>query len=100
MYYVNDGVYGLFNCIFYDYVYVKVLLQKRFKLDEKYYLFSIWGLICDGFDWIVECCNLFEMYVGDWMLFENMGVYIVVVVFIFNGFQRLNIYYVMLWLMW
>lgn len=26
MYYVNDGVYGLFNCIFYDYVYVKFFL--------------------------------------------------------------------------
>lgn len=28
MYYVNDGVYGSFNCILYDHAHVKPLLQK------------------------------------------------------------------------
>ena len=37
MYYVNDGVYGSFNCILYDHAHVKALLQKRPKPDEKYY---------------------------------------------------------------
>ncbi|TKC36532.1 hypothetical protein EI555_002315 [Monodon monoceros] len=75
MYYVNDGVYASFNCILYDHEHVKPLLQKRPKPDEKYYSFSIWGPTCDGLDRIVEHCNLLEMHEGDWMLFENMGVY-------------------------
>ena len=37
MYYVNDGIYGSFNCILYDHAHVKALLQKRPKSDEKYY---------------------------------------------------------------
>uniref|UniRef100_A0A4W2FAC0 Ornithine decarboxylase n=1 Tax=Bos indicus x Bos taurus TaxID=30522 RepID=A0A4W2FAC0_BOBOX len=95
MYYVNDGVYGSFNCILYDHAHVKPLLQKRPKSDEKYYSSSIWGPTCDGLDRIVERCNLPEMHVGDWMLFENMGDYTVAAASTFNGFQRPTIYYVM-----
>uniref|UniRef100_A0A8C9P653 Ornithine decarboxylase n=1 Tax=Spermophilus dauricus TaxID=99837 RepID=A0A8C9P653_SPEDA len=95
MYYVNDGVNGSFNCILYDYAHVKPLLQKRPKPDEKYYSSSIWGPTCDGLDRIVECCDLPEMHVGDWMLFENMGAYTVAAASTFNGFQRPTIYYVM-----
>lgn len=95
MYYVNDGVYGSFNCILYDHAHVKPLLQKRPKPDEKYYSSSIWGPTCDGLDRIVERCNLPEMHVGDWMLFENMGAYTVAAASTFNGFQRPTIYYVM-----
>ncbi|KAG8523676.1 Ornithine decarboxylase [Galemys pyrenaicus] len=73
MYYVNDGVYGSFNCIFYDRAYMKPLLQKRPKPDEKYYSSSIWGPTCDDLDRFVERCDLQEMHVGDWLIFENMG---------------------------
>lgn len=120
MYYVNDGVYGSFNCILYDHAHVRPLLQKvtgagrggqelgspragltqslptqRPKPDEKYYSSSIWGPTCDGLDRIVERCELPEMHVGDWMLFENMGAYTVAAASTFNGFQRPAIYYVM-----
>lgn len=95
MYYVNDGVYGSFNCILYDHAHVKPLLQKRPKPDEKYYSTSIWGPTCDGLDRIVERCDLPEIHVGDWMLFENMGAYTVAAASTFNGFQRPTIYYVM-----
>ena len=74
---------------------MKPLLQKRPKPDEKYYSSSIWGPTCDGLDRIVERCNLPEMHVGDWMLFENMGAYTVAAASTFNGFQRPTIYYVM-----
>ncbi|XP_012869245.1 PREDICTED: ornithine decarboxylase [Dipodomys ordii] len=100
MYYVNDGVYGSFNCILYDHAHVKPLLQKRPKPDEKYYSASIWGPTCDGLDRIVERCDLPEMHVGDWMLFENMGAYTVAAASTFNGFQRPTIHYVMSRPMW
>ncbi|XP_040283402.1 ornithine decarboxylase 1 [Bufo bufo] len=95
MYYVNDGVYGSFNCILYDHAHVKPMLQKKPKLDEKYYSSSIWGPTCDGLDRIVERFDLPELQVGDWMLFENMGAYTVAASSTFNGFQRPSLFYVM-----
>ncbi|XP_047654036.1 uncharacterized protein LOC125137363 [Phacochoerus africanus] len=68
---------------------------KRPKPDEKYYSSSIWALTCDGLAGIVERCNVPEMRVGDWMLFENMGAYTVVAASTCNGFQRPAIYRVM-----
>ncbi|KAM9086094.1 LOW QUALITY PROTEIN: ornithine decarboxylase-like [Megaptera novaeangliae] len=94
MYYVNDGVYGSFNCILFDHAHVKPLLQKRPKPDKKYYSCSIWGPTCDGLDCTVERYNLPKMHVGDWMFFENMGAYTVAAASTFSGFQRLTIYYV------
>ncbi|XP_075779615.1 ornithine decarboxylase [Pelodiscus sinensis] len=95
MYYVNDGVYGSFNCILYDHAHVKPVLQKRPKPDEGYYSCSIWGPTCDGLDRIVERFDMPELQVGDWMLFENMGAYTVAAASTFNGFQRPAINYVM-----
>lgn len=95
MYYVNDGVYGSFNCILYDHAHVKPVLQKKPKSDEKYYSSSIWGPTCDGQDRIVERFDLPDLQVGDWMLFENMGAYTVAASSTFNGFQRPTLFYVM-----
>ena len=86
--------------ILYDHAHVKPLLQKRPKSDEKYYSSSIRTPTCDSLDRIVERCNLPEMHVGDWMLFENMGAYTVAAASTFNGFQRPIIYYVMSGPMW
>lgn len=95
MYYVNDGVYGSFNCILYDHAHVKPVLPRKPKSDEKLYPTSIWGPTCDGLDRIVERCDLPELHLGDWLIFENMGAYTVAAASTFNGFQRPNIYYVM-----
>ena len=48
----------------------------------------------------MELCNLPEMHVGDWMVFENMGEYTIAAASTFNGFQRPNICYVMSRPMW
>lgn len=56
---------------------------------------SIWGPTCDGLDRIVEQCDLPELQVGDWLVFENMGAYTVAASSTFNGFQRPDIHYVM-----
>ncbi|CAL1574662.1 unnamed protein product [Knipowitschia caucasica] len=94
MYYVNDGVYGSFNCILYDHAHCLPLLHKRPKSDEPLYPCSIWGPTCDGLDRIVEQCTMPDLQVGDWLVFENMGAYTVAAASTFNGFQRPDIYYV------
>ncbi|XP_061650534.1 ornithine decarboxylase [Phyllopteryx taeniolatus] len=94
MYYVNDGVYGSFNCILYDHAHCLPILHKKPKPDEAMYPSSIWGPTCDGLDRIVEQCDLPDLHVGDWLLFENMGAYTVAASSTFNGFQKPDIHYV------
>ncbi|XP_077586714.1 ornithine decarboxylase isoform X2 [Stigmatopora nigra] len=96
MYYVNDGVYGSFNCILYDHAHCLPTLHKKAKPAEETarYPCSIWGPTCDGLDRIVEQCRLPDMHVGDWLLFENMGAYTVAASSTFNGFQKPDIHYV------
>nr|CCC96034.1 unnamed protein product [Trypanosoma congolense IL3000] len=94
MYYVNDGVYGSFNCILYDHAVVKPLPQRKIAPGEKLYPASVWGPTCDGLDRIIEHCELPEMSVGEWMLFEDMGAYTVVGSCTFNGFRTPEVYYV------
>ncbi|XP_044145943.1 ornithine decarboxylase 1-like [Bufo gargarizans] len=95
MYYINDGVYGSFNCILHQHAHVKPVVQKKPTLDEKYYSSSIWGPTCDVEDRIVERFDLPELQVGDWMLFENMGAYTVAASSTFNGFESPSLFYVM-----
>lgn len=95
MYYVNDGVYGSFNCILYDHAHCLPILPKKPKPDEVMYPCSIWGPTCDGLDRIVEQCTLPDLQVGDWLIFENMGAYTVTASSTFNGFQKPDLLYVM-----
>lgn len=85
MYYINDGVYGSFNCILYDH---QVCVPQPLKdyPGSKYYSSSIWGPTCDGLDQVVENVLLPDMKVGDWLVFEDMGAYTLPVASPFNGF--------------
>ncbi|XP_068194372.1 ornithine decarboxylase [Antennarius striatus] len=95
MYYINDGVYGSFNCILFDHAHCLPTLHMKPKPDEVMYTCSIWGPTCDGLDRIVEQCSLPDLQVGDWLVFEDMGAYTVAAASNFNGFQTPDIHYVM-----
>ncbi|XP_046682080.1 ornithine decarboxylase-like [Homalodisca vitripennis] len=84
MYYINDGVYGSFNCILYDHAVVNPipLVNKPGKLQES----SVWGPTCDGLDQVVTSVMLPSLDVGDWLVFEDMGAYTLPVASTFNGF--------------
>ena len=84
MYYINDGVYGSFNCLLYDHQRVTPIPLRtgHGKLVPS----SIWGPTCDGLDQVVENMLMHEMELGDWIMFENMGAYTLPVASPFNGF--------------
>ncbi|XP_047120199.1 ornithine decarboxylase 1-like [Schistocerca piceifrons] len=84
MYYVNDGVYGSFNCLLYDHMEVTPIPLNA--AGRKIRQCSVWGPTCDGLDQIVERTLLPELEVGDWIVFENMGAYTLPVASPFNGF--------------
>ncbi|OMH81178.1 Antizyme inhibitor 2 [Zancudomyces culisetae] len=105
MYYINDGVYGSFNCIMFDHqkVYPEVLVcntafvytAQGLRATETLpkYLSSIWGPTCDSIDCVVENVELPELFVGDWLVFNNLGAYSVCAASKFNGFETSRVYY-------
>ncbi|XP_011502965.1 PREDICTED: ornithine decarboxylase 1-like [Ceratosolen solmsi marchali] len=84
MYYINDGVYGSFNCLLYDHQHVTPMPLRNGH--GKMIPSSIWGPTCDGLDQVVENVLMHEMELGDWIIFENMGAYTLPVASPFNGF--------------
>ncbi|CAH0551706.1 unnamed protein product [Brassicogethes aeneus] len=85
MYYINDGVYGSFNCILYDHQVVVPKPLKDYSGGQSCSS-SIWGPTCDGLDQVIEEASLPDMKEGDWVVFEDMGAYTLPVASTFNGF--------------
>lgn len=94
MYYINDGVYGSFNCILYDHQVVIPQPLNEYPGSE-YYSSSVWGPTCDGLDQVVENVRLPDMKLGDWIIFEDMGAYTLPVASPFNGFPIPKVHIVM-----
>ncbi|XP_013777517.1 ornithine decarboxylase-like [Limulus polyphemus] len=88
MYYLNDGVYGSFNCIIFDHAEVTPdpLLPEDSKRDVC--CSSLWGPTCDSMDRILQSCYLPDMNVGEWIVFQNMGAYTLAAASTFNGFEK------------
>lgn len=96
MYYINDGVYASFNCLFYDHAECTPVLLKGDKLSSelKLYKSSIWGPTCDGLDVVVKECYLPELNTGEFMVFKNMGAYTISGAVAFNGIPLARCIYV------
>ncbi|PZC76520.1 hypothetical protein B5X24_HaOG204485 [Helicoverpa armigera] len=84
MYFINDGVYGSFNCVLYDHQHVKAetLNDNGTPLSEC----SVWGPTCDGLDCVLPNVRLPTLAIGDWLVFRDMGAYTLPVASAFNGF--------------
>ncbi|XP_064626366.1 ornithine decarboxylase-like [Lineus longissimus] len=93
MYYVNDGVYGSFNCLMFDHASVTPTLMNDRSCEHEYSS-SIWGPTCDGIDCISNHSLLPELEVGDWIVFENMGAYTMAAASCFNGMSKPTGHYV------
>ncbi|KAI9312369.1 pyridoxal-dependent decarboxylase [Dichotomocladium elegans] len=100
MYYVNDGMYGSFNCILFDHQVVvpKILFrggefQYGFQAQDTKYECSVWGPTCDSIDCLVKEMRLPMLDVGDWLYWENMGAYTICAASQFNGFRKSEVIY-------
>ena len=99
--YINDGVYGSFNCIMFDHQQVEpyvLTIERSFHLDQfagtPVVPSSVWGPTCDSIDCVCPLTNLPpSLEVGDWVGFRNMGAYTTCAASQFNGFQRSLIRY-------
>lgn len=74
------------------YVVMFVCCTQVVESSKQRYRSTIWGPTCDSIDKIIDNCWIPELYVGDWLLFDNMGAYSVSLASDFNGFERAHIY--------
>ncbi|KAJ3373371.1 hypothetical protein GGF31_000804 [Allomyces arbusculus] len=99
MYYINEGLYSSFNCLYFDHAHVspKVLVKDGVYVhgqevgNGETHACSIWGPTCDSMDVITRDGQLPELDVGDWLYFDAMGAYTVAAASTFNGFRRCHV---------
>lgn len=85
IYYLNDGVYGSFNCIYFDHNVPTILpFNER---DGGQYKSTIFGPTCDSIDLICENAMLPELAIGEWVYVEDFGAYTAASSSAFNGFK-------------
>jgi len=103
MYYINDGIYGSFNCLIFDHVPVPTPIfgvyneskgtYEYVENDGPQYECSLWGPTCDSMDVMSKSIELPELNIGDRMVFKNMGAYTLAPATSFNGFNPPTVYY-------
>ncbi|KAF9650206.1 ornithine decarboxylase [Thelephora ganbajun] len=97
--YINDGVYGAFNCILFDHQHPHpyvLSMNGSFHVpsSEPLATCSVWGPTCDSMDCVCPVTQLPDgLRVGDWLAFDNMGAYTICAASQFNGFEVSNVIY-------
>ena len=93
-YYLNDGIYGSFNCINYD--HQKPVLTPLLARDEydPLYNSTFFGPTCDSLDCLYKDVPFVELNVGEWLYIDNFGAYTVSPSSSFNGFSVTNKKYI------
>ena len=92
-YYLNDGVYGSFNCIFFDHQKPEILPYN--ERDGEKYPSTVFGPTCDSIDKICEAIELPELEIGEWCFVKNFGAYTTAAASNFNGFSKTPAFYVL-----
>ncbi|XP_076816613.1 antizyme inhibitor 2-like [Clavelina lepadiformis] len=86
-YFIGDGVYSAFNSLLWEQKSCCPKPLEDVVDDENKPLSStVYGISCDGADIINESVMIRELKVGEWLIWENMGAYTVLVSYGFNGF--------------
>jgi len=92
LYYLDDGVYGSFSCIFFDHQHpqpIPLLTSPRPSLQC-----TLFGPTCDALDTIAKDIVLPELHVGDWLYWRDMGAYTTASTTKFNGFITSKFHYI------
>lgn len=90
-YYIDEGVYGGFNCIIFDH-YSPPLEILNPRESTASYESTVFGPTCDSMDKVGEM-RLPELEIGDRLFVESFGAYTSTSSSVFNGFGNLKRYY-------
>ena len=91
-YYIDEGVYGGFNCIIFDHLKPSLEVVKP-RLNQACYPSIVFGPTCDSMDRVGDY-ELPELFVGDKLFVETFGAYTSASSSGFNGFKNMRRYYV------
>jgi len=94
LYYINDGVYGAFNCIFFDHAHPFPQLLDERPEGTPEIKSRIFGPTCDSMDLVCKDIYLPELKVSEWLFFPEMGAYTSASSSAFNGFKTCLTYYI------
>jgi diaminopimelate decarboxylase len=94
IYYINDGVYGGFNCIVFDHQKPEILPYNE-RNEKERYKSIIFGRTCDSMDKISDDITLPQLEINDYLFVPDFGAYTVAAASTFNGFPKIRSYYVM-----
>jgi ornithine decarboxylase len=92
-YYLNDGVYGSFNCIFFDHQTPEILPYN--ERDGEIHNSTVFGPTCDSIDKICNNISLPELEIGEWCFVKNFGAYTTAAASNFNGFSKTPAFYIL-----
>jgi len=95
MYYINDGIYHSFSCLFFDHAKINIKpLSTKNKLNEtNQFISKIFGPTCDSLDIICSNTLFPELSIGDWFYVTDFGAYTRSSSTQFNGFSITQTYY-------
>ena len=93
-YNMNDGIYGSFNCIYFDHK-KPIVLPFNERNENKLYKSKIFGPTCDSIDLITNEIMLPELAIGEWVYVENFGAYTTAASSSFNGFITTDYKYIL-----
>jgi ornithine decarboxylase len=94
LYYINDGLYGSFNCLYFDHAKITIKTVTFGKRSKKKHLCTIFGPTCDALDKIAEKVEMPELEIGDWIYVPKFGAYSTAAASAFNGFKTVKKYFV------
>lgn len=92
-YYIDEGIYGAFNCVIFDHVTAKLqLMNPRPKAQT--YKSIVFGPTCDSID-TLGMHDLPELYIGERLFCDYFGAYTACASSRFNGFSNTKRVYVL-----
>lgn len=91
-YYIDDGIYGGFNCMIFDHQKPKLEILKP-RLVGNCHTSVVFGPTCDSMDTLGEYM-LPELYIGDRLFVDTFGSYTTASGSQFNGFKNVKRFYV------
>ena len=94
IYYLNDGVYCSFNCIYFDHK-KPIILPFNERNEKILYKSKIFGPTCDSIDLITNEIMLPELAIGECVYVENFGAYTTAASSSFNGFMTTDYKYIL-----
>mmetsp|Transcript_28910 Transcript_28910/g.26251 ORF Transcript_28910/g.26251 Transcript_28910/m.26251 type:complete len:272 (+) Transcript_28910:573-1388(+) len=94
-YYMNDGVYGSFNCIQFDNAHP--IVYPFYPHKGPTYPTTFFGPTCDSIDTISTHTKVPELCIGEYCYVENFGAYTHAAASKFNGFEPAVRHYILMY---